>query len=150
MNLIQRLEQWGDTHHPKWLDILRIALGLFLCFKGIEFLNNMSSMLNMLTTKMSFGSFTLVMLSNYIAFAHLLGGALLALGMLTRFACLIQIPILIGAIFFNLSNLSGNVMRPFSELALAFLVLVLLVYFLIVGNGPWSFSHYYMGDEKKK
>jgi putative oxidoreductase len=149
MNFIQRLEHWGDTHHPKWLDLLRIALGLFLCFKGIEFLNNMSSMLNLLTSKMSFGSFTMVMLSNYIAFAHLLGGALLALGMLTRFACLIQIPILLGAIFFNLTNLSGNIMRPFSELLLAILVLVLLVYFLIVGNGPWSFSHY-MTEEKRK
>src|SRR5215469_4238466 len=119
MNFIQRVEHWGDAHHPKWLDLLRITLGLFLCFKGIEFLNNMSSMLSMLTNKMSFGSCSLVMLSNYIAFAHLLGGALLALGMLTRFACLIQIPILLGAIFFIVGNMSGTMMKPFSELALA-------------------------------
>jgi uncharacterized membrane protein YphA (DoxX/SURF4 family) len=150
MNFIERVERWGDTHHPKWLDVLRIALGLFLFIKGIEFLNNMSSMLNMLTTKMSFGSFTVVMLSNYIAFAHLLGGGLLVLGMLTRFACLIQIPILIGAIFFIAANLSGTVMRPFSELALAILVLLLLVFFLIEGNGPWSFGRYLKEEEKKK
>jgi len=149
MNFIERVEHWGDTHHPKWLDIVRIALGLFLCFKGIEFLNNMSSMLNMLTNKMSFGSFTQVMLGNYIAFAHLLGGGLLILGMLTRFACLIQIPILLGAIFFNAANLSGNVMRPFSELALAILILLLLVFFLVEGNGPWSFGKY-LKEEKKK
>lgn len=138
MNLVQRLEYWGDHHHPKWLDIIRIGLGIFLCYKGIEFLGNMSIMLNLLTSKLSFGSFTVVMLSNYIAFAHLLGGFLLVLGLLTRFACLIQIPILLGAIFFI--NSSGNILKPFSELSLSILVLLLLIYFLIAGNGPWSFD----------
>jgi len=138
MNLVQRLEYWGDHHHPKWLDIIRIGLGIFLCYKGIEFLGNMSIMLNLLTNKLSFGSFTVVMLSNYIAFAHLLGGFLLVLGLLTRFACLIQIPILLGAIFFI--NSSGDMLKPFSELSLSILVLLLLIYFLIAGNGPWSFD----------
>jgi uncharacterized membrane protein YphA (DoxX/SURF4 family) len=137
MNIVQRMEVWGDTHHPKWLDIVRVALGIFLCYKGAQFLNNMGDMLNLMTRKSSFGSFTLVMLSNYIAFAHLLGGVLLVLGMLTRFACLIQIPILIGAIF--IIN-SGDVLRPFSELAISILVLLLLVLFLVVGNGYWSFK----------
>lgn len=141
MNLVQRLEYWGEHHHPKWLDIIRIALGIFLCYKGIEFLGNMSNMLNLMTSRLSFGSFTILMLSNYIAFAHLLGGFLLALGLLTRFACLLQIPILIGAIvFINSGNSAGNMMRPFSELLLAIVVLLLLIYFLIAGNGPWSFS----------
>jgi uncharacterized membrane protein YphA (DoxX/SURF4 family) len=137
MNIVQRIEHWGDQHHPKWIDILRIGLGLFLCYKGIEFLSNMSAMLSLLSSKMSFGSFTIMMLSNYIAFAHLLGGTLLVLGLLTRFACLLQIPILIGAIV--LINSSGDVFKPFSELGLSVLVLLLLIYFLIVGNGPWSF-----------
>jgi len=138
MNIVQRVELWGDRHHPKWLDIIRIALGIFLCYKGIQFLNNMSDMINLMTNKVSFGSFTLVMLSNYVAFAHLLGGALLILGMLTRFACLIQIPILVGAIF--LIHSTGDLLRPFSEMYLAILILLLLIYFLIIGNGPWSFK----------
>ena len=137
MNIVQQLEQWGDHHHPKWIDIIRIGLGLFLCYKGIDFLANMSEMPNLLSNKMSFGSFTIMLLISFIAFAHLLGGFLLVLGMLTRFACILQIPILIGAIVLN--NSSGNIFRPFSELTLAILVLLLLIYFLIVGNGPWSF-----------
>ena len=137
MNIIQRLELWGDSHHPKWVDIVRIALGVFLCYKGIEFLGNMSVMLNLMKNNMSFGSFTITMLGNYIAFAHLLGGFLLILGLLTRFACLLQIPILIGAIIFI--NSSGDILKPFSELIISILVLLLLIYFLIVGNGPWSF-----------
>jgi putative oxidoreductase len=138
MNIVQRLEHWGDTHHPKWVDIIRIALGIFLCYKGIEFLRNMGEILGLMTNKVSFGSFTIVMLSNYVAFAHLLGGALLILGALTRFACLIQIPILLGAIF--LVNSTGDLLRPFSEMYLSIIVLLLLIYFLIAGNGPLSFK----------
>ncbi len=138
MSIVQRVELWGDRHHPKWLDIIRIALGIFLCYKGIQFLNNMGSMLDLMTNKVSFGSFSVVLMSNYVAFAHLLGGILLIFGMLTRFACLLQIPILLGAVF--LVNSTGDLLRPFSETYLAILVLLLLIYFLIIGNGPWSFK----------
>ena len=137
MNLVQRMEHWGDTHHPQWLDILRIALGVFLCYKGVEFLTNMSDMLALMTSRMSFGSFTSVLMSNYISFAHILGGILLILGVLTRFACILQIPIMIGAIFFI--NASPDMYRPFSQLLLAILVLLLLILFLIVGNGKLAF-----------
>ncbi|MDO6433738.1 DoxX family membrane protein [Flavitalea sp. BT771] len=137
MNLVQRVEHWGDTHHPQWLDIVRIALGAFLCFKGVQYLYNMGTMLNLITNKMGFGSFSSMMMSNYISFAHILGGILLILGVLTRFACLIQIPILLGAIFFvNLSP--DNLYRPFSELLLSVVVLLLLILFLVIGNGKWS------------
>ncbi len=138
MNLVQRVEHWGDTHHPQWLDFVRIALGGFLCYKGIDFLYNMGDMLNLITNKMSFGSFTSMLMSNYIAFAHILGGILLILGALTRFACLIQIPILLGAIFFvNLSP--PDFYRPHAELALSILVLLLVILFLVIGNGRLSF-----------
>ena len=148
MNFVQRLEQWGDTHHPKWVDILRIFLGLFLCFKGIEFLTNMGMVLNLMSNKLSYNSFTLVMLGQFIAFAHLLGGFLLAIGLLTRFACIIQIPILMGAVIFI--NFSRDMLRPFSELTLSILVLILLIYFLIVGSGPWSFDRYIDRENKEK
>ena len=107
----------------------------------------MSGTLNLMSNTMSFGPFTTMMLANYIAFAHLLGGFLLVLGLLTRFACLLQIPILLGAIIFV--NSSGGILKPFSELSLSILVLLLLVYFLIVGNGPWSFKLSADQDNKK-
>jgi uncharacterized membrane protein YphA (DoxX/SURF4 family) len=134
MNLVQRVEHWGDTHHPQWLDIVRILLGVFLCYKGVDFLMNMGTMLALLTNKMSFGSFTSMLMSNYIAFAHILGGGLLIMGVLTRFACLIQIPILLGAIFF----VNTDLYRPFSALLLPVVTLLLLIVFLIVGNGKWQ------------
>jgi uncharacterized membrane protein YphA (DoxX/SURF4 family) len=106
----------------------------------------MGSMLSLMTDRMSFGSFTSVLMSNYISFAHILGGILLILGVLTRFACILQIPILLGAIFFI--NLSPDMYRPFSEIALSIAVFLLLVLFLIVGNGKLSFLTF-RDDEKK-
>jgi uncharacterized membrane protein YphA (DoxX/SURF4 family) len=148
MNLLQRLEHWGDAHHPKWLDIIRIALGAFLCFKGIEFMNNSNMLNNLMSRNMSFGSFTLMLIGHYIVFAHLIGGFLLAIGMLTRIAALVQIPILLGAIIFI--NTSTSTFTPFSELALSVLVLILLVYFIIAGNGPWSFDWFVERDNKDR
>lgn len=131
MNVVQRVEHWGDTHHPMWLDIVRILLGAFLCYKGADFLMNMGRMLDLIGSRMSFGSFSMMLMSNYVAFAHILGGILLIMGVLTRFACLIQIPILLGAVFF----IDTNFYRPFSEVLLSIVVLLLLIVFLVVGNG---------------
>ena len=143
MNLVQRVEHWGDTHHPQWLDIVRILLGVFLCYKGIDFLMNMGAMLGLLTNRMSFGSFTEMLMGNYISFAHILGGILLILGVLTRFACLLQIPVLLGAVFF----VNTSLYRPFSEMLLGIIVLLLLILFLIVGNGPVQLLKF-SADEK--
>jgi uncharacterized membrane protein YphA (DoxX/SURF4 family) len=134
MNYLQRVEFWGDHHHPKWLDLLRIALGVFLCFKGIEFARNMNLVEDMVSRKVPFSSFMLILLSHYILFAHIMGGFLLAVGLLTRFACVLQIPVLIGAIIF----INASMLRPFSEIFLSLLILMLLVYFLVIGGGPWS------------
>ncbi len=144
MNYLQRLEYWGERHHPKWVDIIRIALGIFLCYKGFAFLQNMSGMIDLMRNRMSFGSFSLLLLGHYIVFAHLTGGFLLAIGVLTRFAALIQIPILLGAIVFI--NMSSDMFQPFSELLVSIVVLLLLIYFLIAGNGQWSLSDFLAED----
>ncbi|MCW3116180.1 MAG: DoxX family protein [Chitinophagaceae bacterium] len=136
MNLLQRLEYWGDRHHPGWMDIVRIALGIFLFYKAIDFLNNMSDLISLMSSQLSFGYFVYFLAGHYVVFAHLLGGILLIFGVLTRFACLIQIPVLLGAVFFVRSY--GSMLRPYSELGITILVLLLLIYFLIAGNGPWS------------
>ncbi|MEO6719979.1 MAG: DoxX family protein [Ferruginibacter sp.] len=145
MNILQRFEQWGDSHHPKWLDIIRIILGVFLCYKGIDFLQNMGSLMSIMSNKVQFNSLMFIVLGHYVVFAHIIGGILLTIGLFTRFACLIQIPIMIVAVLFI--NTGGNMMRPYSEFFLSLVVLLLLVYFLIVGNGPWSFK---LADEERK
>jgi uncharacterized membrane protein YphA (DoxX/SURF4 family) len=138
MNLLQRIEQWGNRHHPNWMDIVRIALGIFLCYKGVDFLFNMSRLISLMPNRSSFGDFAYIMAGQYVVFAHILGGIFLILGLFTRFACAIQIPILLGAVIFVNSN--REMLQPYSELLFSILILLLLIYFLIIGNGPWSFK----------
>jgi uncharacterized membrane protein YphA (DoxX/SURF4 family) len=149
MDILHRLEFWGDRHHPRWMDIVRIALGIFLIVKGIQFPQQMSAVLSKLPNDLSGNSFLIVLLGHYVLFGHLMGGILLVLGVFTRFACLIQIPILLGAILF-INARSGELWKPYSELYLSLLVLALLIYFLIVGNGAFSVAKYLEEAKKEK
>ena len=146
MNLLQRLEHWGDRHHPAWMDIVRIGLGIFLVYKGIDFLSHMSDLVGMMSaSSLSFGDFSYVLAGHYAAGAHILGGIGLALGVYVRIACLIQIPVLVGALLFL--NTNKDLLQPYSEIILTLVVLLLLIYFLVAGNGPWSVK---IGEETKE
>ena len=138
MNLLEKFENWGDRHHPKWLDIIRIALGLYLCYKGVDFLRNNSNLIALMKNRSPFSEFVIILIGHYVAFAHLIGGLFLTIGMFTRAACLIQIPILLGAIIFVNINVTRDTFSPYSELFLSIIILLLLIYFLIIGNGPLS------------
>ena len=142
MNYLQRLEFWGEGHHPKYLDILCIAFGIFLFFKGIEFANN-TYLLSQMVGRVSFNSFLQSILVHYVLFAHIVGGFLIATGLLTRMACLIQIPILVGALVFG----NWNMLQHFSTILITLLTLVLSIYFMIIGNGPWSLERVLFGNE---
>ena len=134
MNAIQRIEHWGETHHPRYLDIVRIALGVFLIIKGVEFANNSSTLSALVSRQIPFSGFLLLLLTHYIIFAHIVGGFLVAVGLLTRLACMVQIPILVGALFL----VNWDVTEHFAGLLLTLFILALLVLFSIVGSGPWS------------
>lgn len=136
MNLIQSIGKWGDAHHPKWLDLVRAVLGFFLFLKGIDFINNMEVLTAMMAKSDFLGSLSLGLLAHYIVMGHLVGGALIAVGLLTRLACLVQLPILLGAVF--LINSSAGILAPYAALWISILVLLLLIYFLIAGSGPLS------------
>ena len=149
MNYLHRLERWGESHHSKWLDIIRIALGIFLCYKGISFLFNMSALIGLLgSTNMGFGSFALVLIGQFIVIIHLLGGFFIMIGLHTRLACLSQMPILIGAII--LLRFSGSENIASQELLLSVIVLALLALFLILGNGPWSYDNMFHEEKKRQ
>jgi putative oxidoreductase len=138
MNYVEKFEYWGDHHHPKWLDTIRIVLGIFLCYKGVDFLRNSSSLMGLMQLTSPFSDFMIILLAHYVAFAHIIGGFFLSIGLFTRAACLIQIPILLGAVIFVNFNATMDMFSPYSELFLSIITLLLLIYFLIIGNGPLS------------
>ena len=138
MNLMQRIEHWGDTHHPRWLDALRIMLGIAIFLKGVTFLGNTESLRYMLATTNIPELYTWAAL-HYIAFAHFVGGILIAVGLLTRVAVGVQLPILLGAVF--LVNIPQGFTFLNSELWASVVILTLLILFLVVGAGPYSIDH---------
>lgn len=138
MNVIHKIEHWGDMHRAKWLDIVRIALGLLIFFKGIALISNNAASQELLLHNSVYGfSGMMASLAIHIAaFVHLVGGLLITIGLVTRFACVIQIPILLCAIVFV--NISRGFSPLNSELWLSVLVLALLILFWVVGSGPFS------------
>src|SRR5690606_9585985 len=79
------------------------------------------------------------LLMHYVALAHIGGGLLLAVGLATRLAALVQIPVLLGAVFVHLP---GSLGAADQSLELAALTLLLLVVCALWGSGPWSADAY--------
>lgn len=136
MNLIQKMEYWGDAHHPHWLDVLRVALGVLLIAKGMYFISDTESTHRLLESTPFLPVAWAVML--YIFFCHFVGGFFIAIGLLTRYAVAFQLPILIGALF--LVHLRSGLTFLNSDLLVAGIVLILLIVFLVVGSGKYSYG----------
>jgi len=138
MYLIDKIDAWSERHHPKWIDFLRILLGLILIAKGCYFIIHTDSLIFML--RQTNVHLVPVGIAHYIAMAHIVGGIMITVGLLTRVSVLSQIPILIGAVFFV--NLPNGIVSGSSETELSVLVLFLLIFFLIEGSGPFSVDNY--------
>lgn len=136
MSTITKIEDWGNSHRPGWLDIFRIVLGVFITFKGFEFMFNIES-LKMTTAGMNL-AFSGQMLAHYIIFAHALGGPLIAFGLFTRFVSLLQLPILIGAVIFVNYPKGFLSIGNHMELEISVAVMVGLIVFIVFGAGKFS------------
>lgn len=138
MGTLQQIQRWSLTHHPRWLVVLRVVLGVCLFFKGIFFLVNTSTLEELV--KGSLVANRTDWLVILITWSHLLGGFLILIGLMTRWAVVVQIPILMGAIIFI--NTQRDAFGAF-ELPFALLVLVLLIFFLVEGGGPISLDNFF-------
>ena len=132
----------NKSRQPKWLTIFRIALGLILFWKGISFIHDSLKLQQMVKhTGISMLDRNAETLSFIITYANLLGGFLIIVGLFTRWASIIQIPILIGAVF--LVNARGGMNESNIELVLSGIVLILLIVFVIKGSGAISADEYF-------
>ncbi|MCX2575892.1 DoxX family protein [Pedobacter sandarakinus] len=133
MSLLKKIERWGDHHHPRWIDYFRIALGTVLIWKGVSFYINMEAFNHLMRGEFLATAFGISLIAHLIILSHILGGLAIAIGTHTRLSCLINLPILIGAVFFI--NMSNGIFQPYSEFWLSTVVLIGLVCFIVEGNG---------------
>ncbi len=131
-----------SASQPRWLTIIRIALGLILFWKGISFIRDASDLQQMLQ-RMSIGVVdkNTEWIAFLITYLNLLGGLFIIVGLFTKTSCIIQIPGLIGAVFFV--NTSDGLNQSTTELILSAVVLVLLIVFAIIGSGVISADEYF-------
>lgn len=135
MATINSLNKWANAHTYYPLDLVRAALGVFLFIKGIDIMSDHAQMAEM--TKpfedLPGGMFIL----HYIVPAHFVGGFLIVIGLLTRWAVLAQLPILIGAILVNFLGEMNT-----TNLILASVTFLVCIFFLFYGSGKHSADYY--------
>ncbi len=137
MGFVQRIDQWSQAHQPAWLVVIRVVLGVILLAKGIFFISHADQLTSIIANSRFSGMVTFLVA--FITFSHLFCGAFIVLGLLTRWVVILQIPILIAAVVFNASHATFSLG---SEFWLSFVVLILLLYFLLEGGGPYSMDNY--------
>ncbi len=133
---LHQVRAWADSHADVALDLIRIYLGLGLIAKGLFFVAHRENLIQLMENSGSLW-FAPALMAHYIIIAHVVGGFMLAIGLLTRIAALVQLPILIGAVFWihmpRLVSLGARDDVEFSTLVL-FLLAVITFY----GAGRWS------------
>jgi len=133
LSRLERITAWQWVHNSAGFDLIRMFLGAALFVRGAYFALNPDALVEMA------GGRVLDWTSYYVMIAHTAGGLLLLLGLLTRFGALIQIPILVSAVFFvdiRIGLGSGN-----QSLELSALVLMILAVILVYGPGRLSLAY---------
>lgn len=133
-------------------DLIRVYLGIGLFVRGLLFVSQPDRVFGYLSSTESW--FVSYAVAHYVAVAHLGGGVLLAVGMATRLAAVVQLPILVGAVFMVHSG--DALLNAGQSLEFSALVLALLCVYLCMGSGRFSVDAWLgdrislLGDEPRK
>jgi putative oxidoreductase len=143
MSFISNFREWTAAHNPKWLALIRVALGAALLLRGVNFLDNTGELQTSIDSTVFQTSSE--WLAHAIPWVHILGGFLIIIGLFTRFASLVQMPVLMGAVFFI--NSKKGFFTAETDLSYSIIIMLLLVVFLIEGSGSLSLAQYFRDDE---
>ena len=131
MKIIKKLNKWANSHAYYPIDILRIALGVFLVFKGLHFFENPGQLEVLLK---GFDEYTALMWTvHYIGIFHFVGGIMIVFGLLTRLSLIVQLPIFLGAVILNFIASSHT-----QNLLESSIVLLVSIFFIFYGSGKHS------------
>jgi putative oxidoreductase len=137
---IRSLNKWANAHSYYTVDTLRVVFGVFLFLKGVSFITEKQYLNEILREMGNFGSEMLLI--HYIALAHMIGGVMIIIGLLTRWSIWVQLPIIISAFVINFIGVFN-----LENLIQSSIALVLCFAFLLYGSGRHS-SDYYLQMEK--
>ena len=126
MGRIKSWNKWANRHSYWPLDIIRMALGVFLFIKGINFMSDTQVLLDLFSPFRNMTGGMIII--HYVAPAHFIGGILIFFGLLTRWAIIAQLPILIGAVIINFVGDMDT-----SNLLFASITLIACVFFIFYG-----------------
>ena len=134
---MQNLVSWLEARRHLCFEVLRMYLGAGLFMKGVLFASDPESLSGWARN----GSLdaSIAILAHYIVLAHLVGGAMLAAGLLTRVAAAVNVPILIGAVVFV--HGSDGLFTRAQGLEFTLFVLFALVLMVWHGSGRWSLDY---------
>lgn len=136
MDTVKNLNKWANRHTSYPIDLLRIALGVFLFFKGISFITGNQDVADAFAPFANFsGGFFIL---TYVASAHIMGGIMIAVGLLTRWAIWAQLPILAGAVAVSLFGFADT-----KNLLMALVTFIVCLFFLAYGSGRHSADYYF-------
>ena len=136
MEKLRQFVDWAEAHPKVWLDCIRIYLGLGLFVRGVFIITNTRAEFILdLLKRLDYPWLITVGLLHYIALAHLVGGLMLTVGLLTRIGAWVQVPILAGAL---LVHRHEGLMAGGQSLEFSALVFFLLLIFSVSGAGPLS------------
>lgn len=130
-----------NIKQPAWLSLLRMLLGVILFWKGIVFIRD-TELLKILIQRTGVGVFSgnSEVISFIVAYLTLLCGLFIFSGLFTRICSIIQIPIVLVAIFFVNIN---RVDKSTFELVISIIVMILLLLFAIKGSGTISADEFF-------
>lgn len=132
--IITKLNKWANARTNLAIDVLRIGVGAFFFIKGLQFLDQTKLIVELIHPINP--SAATLFVAHYVALVHLSGGLLITFGLLTRLSCLLQLPIVIGAVLVNFTSLMN-----INNLAEASLALLFCLFFLIYGSGKHSVDY---------
>jgi uncharacterized membrane protein YphA (DoxX/SURF4 family) len=139
MDKFNSIIKWLDDNQNLAYSLIRFFIGTALFVRGWIFFADPGTVTDMAREE------SLYMWFSYVTLGHLIGGFMLMIGLLTRLAALIQIPILFGAVF--IVNAGRDLASIDQSLELAVMVLVLLIVYFIFGSGGFSLDQY-LADKK--
>lgn len=127
MKKIEDILLWLNSKRNFAYPLIRIFLGTALFIRGIVMITDPSAIVSIA------GAHDYYWLHSLVMVTHIIGGGLLIVGYQTRLAAIIQLPILVGAVFFV--HLEQGLLATGQSLELSVLVMFLLLIYFLFGSG---------------